>query len=86
MILAVRVQWPSIGYQENTHSIILGAIVGTHVDLADIWRKLRMKIESRLLFWKKRNLSFKGKVLVIKSLGLSQLNYVSFSTAWINLV
>ena len=64
------------------HSFVyLGSTIGTKVDLDAIWQKILSKIIGRLHFWKKHNLSFKGKVLIIKSLGLSQLNYVSFGTA-----
>ncbi len=64
--------------KEEEHIKILGIWVGMDFNKADVfnWEGVLKGIESRLRFWKLRNLTLKGKVLVINALMLSKIWYV----------
>ena len=53
----------------------LGIHHGYNVNDHDIWRKLIAKLKSCTQVWKTRNLSFEGKVQIVKSLLLSTIGY-----------
>ena len=53
----------------------LGVWHGYNIDENKYWEEKLAKIEKNLKMWRKRNLSFKGKVLLIKSLGISVVGY-----------
>ena len=55
---------------------VLVVQVGKNKD-NNIWNSNIEKITKKLAMWKQRNLSLTGKVLIIKSLGISQLIYFS---------
>ena len=55
---------------------VLGVPVGlTKNNYADFWDKLVDKLKTKLDIWRLRPLSFQGKVLLIKSMALSQVMY-----------
>ena len=54
---------------------LLGIQVGYQINKDEHWDKLIQKIISKITPWKQRNLSYGGKVTILKSLGLSQLLY-----------
>lgn len=64
--------------KEEEHIKILGIWVGVDFNKADVfnWEGVLKGIERRLRFWKLRNLTLKGKVLVINALMLSKIWYV----------
>ena len=52
----------------------LGAPLGKdRNDKGDFWDKRIKKLETKLNIWRLRNLSFEGKALIIRSLGVSQI-------------
>ena len=55
----------------------LGINHGYNIDLTAIWMEKINKIKNCFQVWKSRDLSFKGKVLVIKTLLLSQIGFQS---------
>lgn len=57
----------------------LGIPVGTSIDLDEVWGSVLNEIDAILVSWKKRNLSFSGRVLIAKTLALSKLVYLSFA-------
>ena len=54
---------------------LLGIPVGYQINKDEHWDKLIQKMMSKITPWKQRNLSYGGKVHILKSLGLSQLLY-----------
>ena len=54
---------------------LLGIPVGYQIDKDEHWDKLIQKMMSNITPWKQRNLSYGGKVHILKSLGLPQLLY-----------
>ena len=54
---------------------VLGIPIGTNRYNTDFWDQLLHKLRSKLSVWKHRDLSFEGKVHLIKSIGISQLTY-----------
>ena len=54
---------------------VLGIPIGTNRCNTDFWDQLLHKLRSKLSVWKHRDLSFEGKVHLIKSIGISQLTY-----------
>lgn len=64
--------------EEEGNIKILGIWVGLDFNKADVlnWEGALKGIEKRLRFWKLRNLTLKGKVLVINALMLSKIWYV----------
>ena len=65
--------WPDITWEENVKA--LGIIHGFNIDEQSIWNKKIERIKSTLLSWKKRDLTYQGKVLIIKALGMSVVGY-----------
>ena len=60
---------PTIGPEK-----VLGAPLGKdRNDKGDFWEKRIKKMEAKLNIWRLRNLSFEGKALIIRSLGVSQI-------------
>ena len=60
---------PTIGPEK-----VLGAPLGKNRnDKGDFWDKRIKKLEAKLNIWRLRNLSFEGKSLIIRSLGVSQI-------------
>ena len=60
---------PTIGPEK-----VLGAPLGKNRDdKGDFWDKRIKKLEAKLNLWRLRNLSFEGKALIIRSLGVSQI-------------
>ena len=53
----------------------LGVIHGHKIDLNEIWLKKIQKIKSCLEIWKSRDLTYKGRVLILKSLIISQIGF-----------
>lgn len=51
---------------------VLGIPLGKQIQI-DYWESLLEVLRKRLSMWKKRNLSLKGKVHIIKSMGISKL-------------
>lgn len=64
--------------EEGEHIKILGIWMGMDFNKADIfnWEGALKGMEQRLRFWKLRNLTLKGKVLVINALMLAKIWYV----------
>ena len=56
---------------------ILGVVFGTVPVERNNWEPRLSKLDSCLSLWKSRSLSFVGKVLILKVLGLSKLLYLS---------
>ena len=54
---------------------VLGIHIGKHIKLDEIWQDLCEKTVQKLQVWKKRDLSYSGKILLIKSLGISKILY-----------
>ena len=54
---------------------VLGIPIGTNGYTTDFGDQLLHKFQSKLSVWKHRDLSFAGKVHLIKSIGISQLMY-----------
>ena len=53
---------------------VLGVPLGINRnDKGDFWEKRLKKLETKLNIWRLRNLSFEGKSLIIRSLGVSQI-------------
>ena len=59
----------------NSNVKTLGVHHGYGIDENCIWKPKIDKIRSCLQVWKTRNLSFKGKILIVKSFILSQIGY-----------
>ena len=60
---------PTIGPEK-----VLGIPLGKNRnDTEDFWNKRIKKLEAKLNMWRLRNLSFEGKTLIIRSLGISQI-------------
>ncbi len=53
----------------------LGVVIGKNIDTSSFWESLIEKMEMKLQIWKTRNLSFQGKVQLIKSIGMSTVLY-----------
>ena len=53
----------------------LGVPLGKHLNDSVFWDALISKIKKKLILWKTSNLSYFGKVHIIKSLGVSTLLY-----------
>jgi hypothetical protein len=53
----------------------LGVLHGYNIDNDQIWRTKLEKVKNCLHVWKTRDLSYKGKVLILKSLVLSTVGY-----------
>ena len=45
-------------------------------EIEDNWKGRQEKIEKTLCLWAKRNLSIKGKIIILKTLILSKINYI----------
>ena len=56
---------------------LLGIPVGKKTDVDAFWNNVIEKMEKRYNMWKNRNLSFAGKIHIIKSLGMSTIMYAS---------
>ena len=54
---------------------MLGISIGINVDYTDFWNGLISKLNSKLKIWKHRDLSFQGKIHLIKSTGICQMVY-----------
>ncbi len=54
----------------------LGVPVGKHCDRNEYWNLLIEKLRKKVNIWRARNLSFTGKVHIIKSLGISLIMYI----------
>ena len=54
---------------------LLGIPVGFRVNGDEHWKRLIKKMSSKIAPWRKRNLSYSGKIHILKSIGLSQLLY-----------
>ena len=55
----------------------LGVTFGYDIDREDVWLAKIEKIKTTFKNWAKRNLSLKGKILLIKSYGMSRLIYLA---------
>ena len=53
----------------------LGIPLGKHTDINDFWNKKLVKLKEKLDLWQQYDLSFIGKIYVMKSIGLSQIMY-----------
>ena len=53
----------------------LGVIHGYNINDDEIWQSKLLKIENKLKAWRRRTLTYDGKVLLIKALGISVANY-----------
>ena len=53
----------------------LGVFHGYNIDTDDIWKKIINKMKSCTQVWKTRNLTFKGKTLIVKILLLAQMGF-----------
>ena len=53
----------------------LGILHGYAIDENAVWMDKLNKIKSCIQIWKKRDLTLKGRVLVIKSLSISQIGF-----------
>ena len=60
-----------------SHSYVktLGMNHGYHIPEQEIWMDKIKKIKNCIQIWKSRDLTFKGKVLIIKTFLVSQINY-----------
>ena len=54
---------------------VLGVLLGKNVDVSSHWESHLSKLKTQLQNWGSRELSFQGKVHVIRSLGLSTILY-----------
>ena len=54
---------------------VLGVLIGKNANMSDYWATLVDKVKTKLSKWEHRDLSFEGKIHVIKSLTLSTLLY-----------
>ena len=54
---------------------VLGIFIGKNVDLNIIWQELREKAEKTLNAWQKRDITLYGKILLIKTFGMSKIMY-----------
>jgi hypothetical protein len=48
---------------------------GYNIDTDDIWKKIINKMKSCTQVWKTRNLTFKGKTLIVKNFLLAQMGF-----------
>ena len=55
--------------------IVLGVPLGKTRNNAEFWSTLIKKLQSKLNIWKSRDLSFDGKIHIIKSIGISSISY-----------
>jgi len=53
----------------------LGVFHGYNIDTDTVWKTIIKKMKSCIQIWKTRNLTFKGKILIIKNLLVSQMGY-----------
>jgi hypothetical protein len=53
----------------------LGVFHGYNKDTDDIWKKIINKMKSCTQVWKTRNLTFKGKTLIVKNFLLAQMGF-----------
>ena len=68
-------------WEVNTPSLrYLGVQVGCKPDFEADWQKCLENIARTLSRWSRRNLSTQGRILIIKSLALSKIQYLAFST------
>ena len=61
----------------NTNIKTLGIHHGYVIDIAAIWLQKINKIKNCIQVWKSRDLTYKGKVLIIKTLLLSQIEFIA---------
>ena len=54
---------------------VLGVLIGKNANMSDYWATLVDKVKTKLSKWEHQDLSFEGKIHVIKSLALSTLLY-----------
>ena len=67
--------WRSQVTGSNGPEMVLGIPVGKSVDMNPFWLNKIAKIKSCLAVWKTRSLTYKGKVHLLKSYGMSNLLY-----------
>jgi hypothetical protein len=53
----------------------LGYFNGYNIDTDNIWKKILNKMKSCTRVWKTRNLTFKGKTLIVKKFLLAQMGF-----------
>lgn len=70
-------------FKETKEIKILGVLMGKDEKKADdtMWEEVLGGIEKRLIFWKNRTLTLKGKVLVLNVLMVSKLWYILYVSA-----
>ena len=54
---------------------VLGVLIGKNANMSDYWATLVDKVTTKLSKWEHRDLSFQGKIHVIKYLALSTFLY-----------
>ena len=54
---------------------VLRVLLGKNIDISSYWESHLNKVKAQLQNWSSRELSFQGKVHVIRSLGLSTISY-----------
>ena len=59
----------------NGPEMVLGVPIGKNNVANTFWEKLVEKLKSKLTIWSSRDLSFQGKIHIIKSIGISNLMY-----------
>ena len=67
---------PGLDIQFTTGpEIVLGTPIGIDCNMTEHWKKKIDKINRSLAVWKTRNLTFKGKIELIQSMGISNVLY-----------
>ena len=66
---------PTDKIQWREHVKALGVWHGYNIDNNKIWNEKISKIKKNLKMWEKRNLTFDGRILLIKALGISVVGY-----------
>ena len=54
---------------------VLGIPVGKNLNMSETWNKKTEKIKKCFSVWRNRNLSYKGKVQLINTYGISNILY-----------
>ncbi len=83
VVIPVKYKGNIINLMDQDKVTICGVCYSNDDDLAyeqNITLKIA-KLEKQLSMWKQRNLSFEGKILIVKTFGLSQLIYSMQSTS-----
>jgi len=74
-------------FKESKEIKILGVLIGKDEKYVEVmWEEILGGIERRLIFWKQRTLSLKGKVLIVNVLMVAKLwyvLYVTFMSMWV---